>query len=342
MASSKTDRRWKRWLGRAGNWVLDPSVVFSFDQNGFRRHALFFDDPELKIDMSGKVCVVTGANSGIGYATSLGLAKRGAVVWMLCRSASRGEAARQKLIHASGNEHIYLCCVDLSDLDRVQDEQVFAEIPHIDVLVHNAGVLLEQRSISAQGIEQTLATHLVGPFALTATLMPKMGRGSRVIWVSSGGMYTQKLNMRHLEEPPDPFDGVRAYAQVKRAMVIASEHLAAAVEPCGITVHCMHPGWASTPGVKTSIPRFYRWTRSILRTPEQGADTILWLAMSQAVIGQTGGFWFDRRRVTTHFLPSTRLTGSERTQLWAALHRWAEIDPVVWSRVSERRQYGGA
>ena len=63
MASSKTNRRWKRWLGRAGNWVLDPSVVFSFDQNGFRRHALFFDDPELKIDMSGKVCVVTGANS---------------------------------------------------------------------------------------------------------------------------------------------------------------------------------------------------------------------------------------------------------------------------------------
>ena len=172
---------------------------------------------------------------------------------MLCRSASRGEAARQKLIHASGNEHIYLCCVDLSDLDRVQDEKLFAEIPHIDVLVHNAGVLLEQRSISAQGIEQTLATHLVGPFALTATPMPKMGRGSRVIWVSSGGMYTQKLNMRHLEEPPDPFDGVRAYAQVKRAMVIASEHLAAAVEPCGITVHCMHPGWASTPGVKTSI-----------------------------------------------------------------------------------------
>ena len=342
MASSKPHRRWKRWIGKAGNLVLDPSVVFSFDQNGFRRHALFFDDPHLDRDMSGAVCVVTGANSGIGYATTLGFARRGATVWMLCRSAARGEAARQRLIQETGNERIYLCCVDLSDLDCVQDATLFAEIPPIDVLVHNAGALLGQRSVSAQGIEQTLATHLVGPLALTATLMPKMGRGTRVIWVSSGGMYTQKLNIRHLEDPPEPFDGVRAYAQVKRAMVITSEHLAAAVEPYGITVHCMHPGWVSTPGVQTSIPRFYRWTRSILRTPEQGADTILWLSMSPALAGQTGGFWFDRRRVTTHFLPSTRLTGFERTQLWTALHRWAEIDPVVWSPIAARRQFGGS
>lgn len=339
MAPPKTGHR---WLGRLGNLVLDPSIVFSFDQTGYRRHALFFEDGALDVDMTGRVCVVTGANSGIGYATTVGLARRGAEVWMFCRSETRGEAARQEVIAETGNPNVHLCCVDVSDVARVRQVQIYAAVPRVDVLIHNAGVLLDRSAVSAQGLELTLATHLVGPLALTATLMPKMRAGARIIWVSSGGMYSQKLNIEHLEHPPDPFDGVRAYAQVKRAMVIAAEHLAAAVESRGITVQCMHPGWASTPGVQTSIPRFYRWTRSILRTPEQGADTILWLSMSPRVTGQTGGFWFDRRRVTTHLLPTTRTNAVQRTQLWSALHRWAQISAQTWTQVPEGRQFESA
>lgn len=339
MAPPKTMHR---WLGRIGNVVLDPSIVFSFDQTGYRRHALCFEEGALDVDMTGRVCVVTGANSGIGFATAEALAGRGAEVWMFCRNESRGEAARQEVISATGNKNVHLCCVDVSDLARVKDARVFEALSRVDVLIHNAGVLLDTSAVSVQGLELTLATHLVGPLALTATLMPKMHAGARIIWVSSGGMYTQKLNLEHLEYPPEPFDGVRAYAQVKRAMVIATEHLAAAVESRGVTVQCMHPGWASTPGVQTSIPRFYRWTRSILRTPEQGADTILWLSISSAVAGQTGGFWFDRRRVGTHLLPTTRTNAAQRTQLWSALHRWAQIPEQTWTQGPEGRSLESA
>ena len=342
MASGKTTGRWPRWLGRLRNRILDPSIVFSFDQSGFHRHAALFEAGDIDVDMTGRVCVVTGANSGIGFATAMALAVRGAEVWMLCRNAARGEAARQMVMDETGSQNIHLLLVDVSDIEQVGDAQRFHAIPRIDVLIHNAGVLLDQRSSSPQGLELTLATHLVGPLALTATLIQKMGSGSRMIWVSSGGMYAQKLNIVNLESPSEPFDGVRAYAQVKRAMVITAEHLAATLEARGISVHCMHPGWASTPGVKTSIPRFYRVTRAILRTSAQGADTIVWLAVSTAVVGQTGGFWFDRRRVTTHMLPTTRTNATARTQLWTAVHQWAEIPEHIWSLDRERRMDEGA
>jgi hypothetical protein len=79
----------------------------------------------------------------------------------------------------------------------------------------------------------------------------------------------------------------------------------------------MHPGWSATPGVRTSLPRFFELLRARLRTPEQGADTIVWLAVSAEVEGQSGGFWFDRERKRTHLLPLTRETATERAKLWA-------------------------
>jgi dehydrogenase/reductase SDR family protein 12 len=123
-----------------------------------------------------------------------------------------------------------------------------------------------------------------------------------------------------LNPPAEGFDGVVAYARTKRAMVVLSELLAA--ELVGVGVHCMHPGWADTPGVEKSIPRFHRVTSAILRTPEQGADTIVWLAAAQALRGQTGAFWFDRAPRRTHLTPLTRASDAERQRLLAALARW--------------------
>lgn len=303
--------------------ALDASVVFSFDHTGYMRHQARFEWRDLDVDMAGKVCLVTGANSGIGYEVALGLAKRGARVWLLCRDGGRGAEAQERIRKATGNEAVELALLDVSDLEQVADFCEDFEEERIDVLVHNAGVLLPERRATPAGLELTFATNVVGPFLLTLGLLPRLGEGSRVLWVSSGGMYTQRLNNRELETPPDPFDGTLAYAQTKRAEVVLTELMAEKFRPKGVLLAAMHPGWADTPGVRTSMARFWKMTRSILRSPEEGADTLLWLAVCPDLAARAGGkdpsglFWFDRAPATTHMLPFTRETETLRADLWA-------------------------
>jgi NAD(P)-dependent dehydrogenase (short-subunit alcohol dehydrogenase family) len=168
----------------------------------------------------------------------------------------------------------------------------------------------------------------VGPFLLTSLLWPRLARAdsSRVIHVSSGGMYTRRLNLEALGDTSGSYDGVTTYAHTKRAQVVMSEQLARRLRPKGISVHCMHPGWADTPGVQSSIPRFWRMTRRILRTPAQGADTIIWLAATDLSLEQSGRFWFDRQPRSTHLLLGTTETENQREQLWKSLMSWAELD----------------
>ena len=123
--------------------------------------------------------------------------------------------------------------------------------------------------------------------------MARLEAGEHLIWVSSGGMYTQRLKVDALDAPEVGFDGVVAYARTKRAMVVVSEQLASRLTPKGIAVHAMHPGWADTPGVESSIPGFWKLTQAILRTPDEGADTV-WLVPRSGTRGP-GRFWFDRQ-----------------------------------------------
>jgi hypothetical protein len=129
-------------------------------------------------------------------------------------------------------------------------------------------------------------------------------------------MYAQKLDVEDLQFERKPFNGVTAYAQAKRAQVILTELWAEKLASSGITVNAMHPGWADTPGVRKSIPRFYRLAKRALRTPEQGADTIVWLAVAQSVAGTSGRFWLDRRERATHLLPGTQSSARDRQRLW--------------------------
>jgi dehydrogenase/reductase SDR family protein 12 len=146
--------------------------------------------------------------------------------------------------------------------------------------------------------------------------------------VSSGGMYATGLALDDLQYENSIYDGSRAYARTKRALVILTELWAEQLKDSGVVVHAMHPGWADTPGVAKSLPGFHRVTRRLLRTAEQGADTITWLAAAPEAAKVSGAFWLDREPHTTHVFPGTDPSPKERQQMWDALARLAGWNPA--------------
>ena len=168
------------------------------------------------------------------------------------------------------------------------------------MLVHNAGVLPHEKKLTPDGVELTFATNVLGPFVLTAALMKRLSRSddARVIFVASGGMYLQRLDLSLLDVQPESFDGTRAYANAKRAQVILAHLLADRCSKSAITFASMHPGWADTVAVRTSLPKFHAAMGRFLRTPEQGAAPVVWLAACERVKGTSGKLWFDLARRT--------------------------------------------
>ncbi len=301
--------------------LLDFSIFFSFDRSGYERHQKHFDPRDQKMRLDGKVCLVTGANAGLGYETAIGLAKLGARVVLLCRNPEKGAEAARKIQEQTQNQFVSFAQLDVSDLSSVRNfVEQFSE-PRVDVLIHNAGILPSARSVTKEGIEMTLATHGVGPFLLTYLLMPKLraSQDARVITVSSGGMYLQPLDLKNIQADQGSYSGVTAYANTKRAQVILNELWATNESYSGVKFNAMHPGWAATPGVKKSLPTFWGFLKSRLRTPAQGADTAIWLAASDSVKNISGKFWFDRKQVPTHLLPWTKESKQERKKLWDLL-----------------------
>ena len=300
--------------------VLDRTAVAGFTNVGYRIRSRGWTASELR-RMQGEVVLVTGASSGLGLVAAEGFARLGASVWLVVRSRERGEEARARIVERSGNGDVHVGVCDLSELESVRQ---FAgrfgdQASRLDVLVNNAGVMTEARAVSADGIELTLATNVVGPFLLTNLLIPLLQTSApaRVINVSSGGMYTQKLRVDDLQSERGDFDGPKVYARTKRAEVMLTEIWAEQLAGTGVVVHAMHPGWADTPGVQSSLPRFYELTRPLLRTPAQGADTIVWLGAATEPGRSSGRFWHDRRPRPTHVLPCTKETPRERERLLA-------------------------
>jgi NAD(P)-dependent dehydrogenase (short-subunit alcohol dehydrogenase family) len=287
------------------------------------RASLTFRSKDLDVDLSGRRCLVTGANSGIGYETALALADLGAEVVLLCRNRERGEQVAEQIREQTGNSRIFLEILDVSDFGSIRAAAARLCSEPVDVLVHNAGVLPDERVETDDGLELTLATNVVGPFLLTNLLRSNLEKSpdGRVIWVSSGGMYTRRLNLGDPNWTEREYDGVIAYAETKRAQVVLSELWAEALRGSSVSVSAMHPGWADTPSVQHSLPRFHRIAKHILRTPAEGADTVVWLAASPRARQSTGRFFFDREQRRTHLLPYTRESEGDRRALWELCER---------------------
>ena len=310
-------------IGSLLDTAADLTVVPGYTRIGYRIRSRGWDTELPRMD--GKTVLVTGATSGLGLAAAHALARLGASVRLLARSAERAELARAEIARASGNDDVGYHLCDLSSLDAVRraGAHIAAEERRLDVLVNNAGVLPGERAVSADGIELTFATNVLGPFLLTSLLAPLLANSApaRIVDVSSGGMYTQRLDVEDLQTQHKGFDGPAVYARTKRAQVILSGLWALRLRGEGVVAHAMHPGWAETPGVESSLPRFHSVMRPLLRTPREGADTIVWLACAKEPGRNSGGFWHDRRRRPTHLLPWTRETREERERLWAECER---------------------
>ena len=181
--------RARLWLGRALSCAVDPLIVPSFDRTGFRIHSLGFRPDDLDVDLSGRRCLVSGANSGIGYETALALADLGAELVLLCRSRERGQRAAERIRQHTGNARVSSELLDASDLSSVRALAARLGPAAVDVLVHNAGALPDERSETRDGLELTLATHVVGPWLLTHLLRDnlKCSAGARVIRAFSSG-----------------------------------------------------------------------------------------------------------------------------------------------------------
>ncbi len=314
--------------------ALDRTIAPGYSRIGFAvRSRLWGGETVPRLD--GHTVAITGATSGLGEAAATALAALGATVLLLVRDLERGERARARIASRMGtgeaDVHLYAC--DLADLSSVRRcaEEVAGGHPRLRVLINNAGVLPAARELSADGIELTFATNVVGPFLLTELLVPALAAAapSRVINVSSGGMYSQRIRLADLQMERSEFDGVVAYARSKRAQVMLTDQWAQRLGPLGILVHAMHPGWVDTPGVRSSLPRFHRITKHVLRTPEQGADTVVWLAAAELPGIVTGGFWHDRRQRPKHVLGRTRETPGERELLWRRCAELSGWDPAA-------------
>ncbi len=302
--------------------ILDRTLLFSFTSVGYGlRKGNFKPLPRIE----GRRIVVTGATSGLGLVAARELADLGAAVVLVGRNQVKAEEAARQIQRITGNEAI---SVELADLSLMAETRALADRltagPPIDALINNAGVLVAARTETSEGLELTLATNLLSHYVLTETVLPHIKDGGRIINVSSGGMYSQRIRPADLQFKTGEYTGTAAYARTKRGQVILTEIWAESLADRGITVSAMHPGWSDTPGVSDSLPTFSKLIGPLLRSPEEGADTMVWLASTEEEV-PSGKFWLDRTPRPTHMTDKTKERPEDRVALVEGLRRLAEL-----------------
>jgi dehydrogenase/reductase SDR family protein 12 len=283
--------------------VLDRSLVLGYTRigSGVRRH--WWPADPAPGSMVGKRVLVSGATAGIGLAMARAFAGLGADVHLLGRNPDKVRECVADICAQYPDAVVVGEVCDVSDLDAVTAWATdFANrVPALDGLVHNAGLMPKERHVTEQGHELQLATHILGPHLMTERLLPllRAARGSSVVFVSSGGMYSSPLIVDDLESDRH-YNGVRTYAKTKRMQVVLADAWAHRLAGTGVKVESMHPGWVDTPGVAAYLPRFRVITRPLLRGLADGADTAVWLVATRPD-SKPGHFWHDRAQRPTTF-----------------------------------------
>lgn len=255
--------------------------------------------------MKQKNIVITGANSGIGKAISLRLAREGVNVIMVCRDALRGQAAKDEIKEASGSSSIQLYIADLSSIESIKTlgNDLCSDFDKIDVLINNAGVISPKRQVTVDGLENQFAVNYIAPLVLSTLLKTKLALSDdgRIINVSSGAHKAGKLYLDDLQLK-DNYRAFRAYGQSKLAVTMLTMLQAKVYKKnLGISVNCFHPG-----AVGTSISvdrdtesrlRLMKWLSIFMLTPDEGAITAIHLALNKSLEHSTGGYYYKKNKL---------------------------------------------
>jgi NAD(P)-dependent dehydrogenase (short-subunit alcohol dehydrogenase family) len=248
--------------------------------------------------MEGKICLITGANSGIGKATAKGLAKMNATVVMLCRSKERGENAQKDLIEETGNKDIDLLLCDLSSQGDIRKFVIEfkSKYSNLHVLINNAGIMLKKRRLSVDGFEMNFAVHVLAPFLLTNLMLDilKKSAPSRIINVSSAGHRRAKMDFDDLQSENKKYRLFKVYGVSKLAEILFTYELSRKLGGTGVTANTVHPGVVNT-NLGRDQSKFNQWfARTFFKSPQKGAKTSIYLASSPEVEKITGKYFVDK------------------------------------------------
>jgi NAD(P)-dependent dehydrogenase (short-subunit alcohol dehydrogenase family) len=252
-------------------------------------------------ELAGKVVLLTGGTEGIGRAAALELARKGAKLTIVGRDAAKVTRVCSELSTASGNPAVDGITADLSLLAGMQAaaQEFKQRRTSLDVLVNNAGAVFQNYTVTSDGLEATFALNHMSYFVIARALVPLMSRGARIVSTSSGAHLRGHVDLAEIARRPSRKAGFGVYCDTKLCNVLHTSELARRIADRGIVVNCFHPGYVRTRfgrnqpgwiqwGIRLTAPLF-------ARTPEQGADTLLWLASSPDAAAATGEYFFDRR-----------------------------------------------
>jgi len=251
------------------------------------------------MSMEGKVCIITGANSGIGKATAIGLAKMNATLVMLCRDKERGESAQKEIIELTGNNNVDLILCDLSSQKEIRNFAIEfkKKYNNLHILINNAGVMLSKRALSVEGFEMNFAVNHLAPFLLTNLLldMLKKSAPSRIVNVGSAAHRMGKIDFEDLQRENKKGRPMGLYGNSKLAMILVSYELSRKLEGSNVTVNVLHPGLINTNLGRDRSSTSKGFASKFFKSPEIGAETSIFLATSPEVEGITGKYFTKKK-----------------------------------------------
>ena len=250
------------------------------------------------MSMEGKICIITGANSGIGKATAIGLAKMNATLVMLCRDKERGESAQNEIMELTGNKNVDLFLCDLSSLKEIRNfaTEFKSKYKNLHVLINNAGVMLSKKDFSVDGFEMNFAVNHLAPFLLTNLLLDilKKSAPSRIINVGSAAHRMGKIDFEDLQSENKKGRLMKLYGNSKLAMALVSYELSRKLEGSNVTVNILHPGLVNTNLGRDRSSTSKGFAAKFFKSPEIGAETSIYLASSPEVEGITGKYFIKK------------------------------------------------